>query len=223
MNDQWLARPFPMPTSPELRAAYNDLYLAANGDEATKKRIGNPMGLPRPWDPPTCTRRELRAELWEWLDAVASWFNHEFVWDLGAGGFIPACWPLHPHLVHEVALLADQRRRAAVDTTSASLEEWHRYTVPAFVERLRARTRTLCDEGHKPWPARSRYDRYTSSTATDLRNEAYAADVAPLYSSPQPQRVSGAPASTAPPSRGLLRLVDADSGRPIDATTGEVQ
>jgi type IV secretion system protein VirD4 len=26
--------------------------------------------------------------------------------------FIPACWPKHPHLVHDLAVLADQRRRA---------------------------------------------------------------------------------------------------------------
>jgi hypothetical protein len=26
---------------------------------------------------------------------------------------IPACWPQHPHLVHGVSVLADQRRRAS--------------------------------------------------------------------------------------------------------------
>ncbi len=114
-----LVLPFPTPSSDELRKAYNDLYLAVNGDEDTEKRIGNPNKLPRPWDPPTCTKPALRRELWAWLDEVVTWFNHEYVWDHNAG-MIPACWPQHPHLVHEIAVLADQRRRAGIDPTSSA-------------------------------------------------------------------------------------------------------
>jgi hypothetical protein len=210
MNGRWLAQPFPMPTGPELQGAYNDLYLAANGDDATKQRIGNPKDLPRPWDPPTCTSQELRTELWAWLDAVVTWVNHEYVWDLGAGGLIPACWPLHPHLVHEVAVLADQRRRAGIDTTSASLEEWHRYSLTAFTERLRTRTKTLCDDEHKPWPARSRYIRFLADAAAEVRAEAYKADVATLRVAPRPGHQDTG-----------LRLVTSD-GQTIDPETGEV-
>ena len=54
-----LARGFPMPLTPKLAAAYDDLYLATSGDEKTKRRIGNPANLPRPWDPPTCQNPEL--------------------------------------------------------------------------------------------------------------------------------------------------------------------
>lgn len=210
MNGRWLAQPFPMPNGPELRAAYNDLYLASNGDEETKKRIGNPIDLPRPWDPPTCTSQALRTELWDWLDAVVEWINHEYVWDLSSGGFIPACWPLHPHLVHEIAALADQRRRAGIDTTSASLEEWHRYSLPAFTERLRTRTKTLCDDEHKPWPARSRYVRYLGATATELRAGAYEADVATLHATPNREHQDAG-----------LRLITSD-GQGIDPATGEL-
>ena len=32
------------------------------------------------------------------------------LWD--ASTVIPSCWPHHPHLVHEIAVLADQRRKA---------------------------------------------------------------------------------------------------------------
>ena len=210
MNEHWLAQPFPIPSGPELRGAYNDLYLAANGDETTKKRLGNPKDLPRPWDPPTSTSQELRVELWDWLDAVAVWFNHEYVWDLSAGGFIPACWPLHPPLVHEIAVLADQRRRASLDTTSTSLEEWHRYSVPAFIERLRSRTKTLCDEDHKAWPARSRYSRFLSLDTSQTRRQRFDADAAGLFSAPRlDERQRG------------LRLIMSD-GQSIDPETGEL-
>ena len=89
------------------------------------------------------------------------WFNHEYVWDHNAG-MIPACWPQHPHLVHEIAVLADQRRRAGIDPTSSALEEWHRYGVPGFLERLKTRTKNGCDEHHAPWPAEARHARCAS-------------------------------------------------------------
>ena len=59
-----LVEPFPMPVGDELRKAYSELALAANSDEETKKRLGKLRLLARPWDPPTCTRPELRRELW---------------------------------------------------------------------------------------------------------------------------------------------------------------
>lgn len=205
-----LAQPFPLPDTPKLKAAYDDLYGATSGDATTKIRIGDPAVLPRPWDPPSCTDPTLREELWDWLDKVVDWFNTEYVWDHTGGAIIPACWPLHPHLVHEIASLADQRRRAGVDLTSNSLEEWHRYTVPDFTERLKQRTRTLCDEEHKPWPARSRHSRNTSNAARHDRQLAFAQDVA--ESSPRRD----------PVGRPRLRVVDED-GNEIDAVTGEVQ
>ena len=88
-----LALPFPWPDTPALITAYNTLVAAAHADDATKQAIGSPATLPRPWDPPTCTDRRLRAELWTWLDKVVTWFNHEYVWDHTGAGLIPACWP----------------------------------------------------------------------------------------------------------------------------------
>ena len=60
--------------------------------------------LPRPWDPATCTGR-LREELWAWLDQVAIWINEQHLWNVARPG-IPECWPAHPHLVHDLAVLA---------------------------------------------------------------------------------------------------------------------
>ncbi len=177
MTERPLALPFPMPDGPELSAAYEDLYLAAEGDDETKKKIGDPALLPRPWDPPTCRKRQLRQELWEWLDAVVTWFNTEYVWDPTAG-MIPPCWPQHPHLVHEIAVLADQRRRAGIDTSSNLLEEWHRYAVAAFLDRVRQRSKSHCDEQHQPWPSRTRHSRHVSTGWADDRSRLFAADAA---------------------------------------------
>lgn len=47
-----LVEPFPMPVGGELRAAFRDLFLAAEGTEEHKRAIGDPSGLPRPWEPP---------------------------------------------------------------------------------------------------------------------------------------------------------------------------
>lgn len=78
-----------------LRLAYRELHIAANGTDEQINALGPVHLLPRPWDPPTCRRAELRAQLWDWLDEVVSWFNREYVWDVA--GMIPACWPEHPH------------------------------------------------------------------------------------------------------------------------------
>jgi len=206
-----LAQPFPLPDTPKLKAAYDDLYGAASGDTT---RIGDPAKLARPWDPPSCTDPTLREELWDWLDKVVDWFNTEYVWDHTGGAIIPACWPLHPHLVHEIASLADQRRRAGIDLTSNSLEEWHRYTVPDFTERLKQRTRTLCDEEHKPWPARSRHSRNTTNAARHDRQLAFAQDVAELDA-------DVAEVNETEAVRPRLHLVDG-YGKHIDSVTGEV-
>jgi hypothetical protein len=55
------------------------------------------------------------------LEAVVTWLNQEYIWDVA--DVIPPCWPQHPHLVHEIAVLADQRRRTSLAPTSDPLEE----------------------------------------------------------------------------------------------------
>jgi hypothetical protein len=207
MTDRPLALPFPLPDGPELSAAYKDLYLAAEGDDETKERIGDPALLPRPWDPPTCRKRQLRQELWEWLDDVVTWFNTEYVWDPTAG-MIPPCWPQHPHLVHEIAVLADQRRRAGIDTSSNGLEEWHRYAVPAFLDRLKERTGHHCDEHHQSWPARSRYARHISESAATERRQVLHPD--------------GGAARQDPHARQRQWRLEDESGNTIDPATGEI-
>jgi hypothetical protein len=205
-----------MPNTPALRAAYLDLHLAREGSEEDKKRVGDVALLPRPWDPSTCTRKALRTEVWAWLDQFVIWFNHEYTWDYHAG-MIPACWTQHPHLIREIAVLADQRRRAALDTTSSSMEEWHRYCIPAFYDRFKTRTK-VCEEGHKPWPAKARQDGFTAAAAVEERRTAFNGDVASLGSDSTPEREASA---DQPPTRPTLHIIGTDGER-IDPATGEV-
>ena len=201
-----LTRAFPTP-GPLLGTAYRDLYLAAEGSDNQKAAIGDPSLLPKPWDPPTCRNPHLRAELWTWLDAVATWINHEYMWD--PDGTIPPCWPLHPHIVHELAVMADQRRRAGIALDSNALEEWHRYTLPGFLERLRGRLKAHCEPDHQPWPARSRYVRHTGDGHAQRRRQAFGDDV---------QRLS--PSEQITSTRPRLRLLNSDTGELLDYDDG---
>lgn len=116
---------FPAPGE-AVRLTYRELHIAVNGSEEQKKALGNHALLPRPWEPASCLDPNLRHGLWEWLEDVVIWLNHDYSWDVA--GLIPSCWPLHPHLVHEVAVLSDQRRRAglAMPAARSSGESPHR-------------------------------------------------------------------------------------------------
>ena len=173
-----------------LRAAFFDLHLAADGDEHQKAALGDPALLPRPWDPPTCRDPDLRQELWEWLDGVVIWLNHDYTWDPDA--MIPPCWPQHPHLVHEIAVLADQRRRAGLALDSNALEEWHRYSVPTFTERMKSRLKAHCEQDHQPWPGRGRHTRHTDQSHREYRRTQLSDDLKALtpdqpWSTPRPR------------------------------------
>jgi hypothetical protein len=137
--------------------------------------MGNPALLPRPWEPATCLHPELRHQVWQWLENVVTWLNSQYSWDVA--GMIPTCWPAHPHLVHEVAVVADQRRRAGLTATSDALEEWNRYCLPAFLDRMGTRLHSHCDDGHVKWPGRSRHNEHTSDRETTAREQRFASDI----------------------------------------------
>ena len=200
--------------------AYHELGLAESGTPDERRALGDPRLLARPWDPASCVDPRLRSELWRWLDDVVRWFNREYVWD--PAGLIPACWPRHPHLVHEVALLADLRRRAGLALAGDALEEWHRYAVPAFVERMRTRMQSHCAEkGHEPWPAQGRHTRHLADDAAQDRISAFDADVRALADPLQATRPPDGPPAAGPsgPSRPRLQLID---GMRVDTGTGEI-
>jgi len=117
---------------------------------------------------------------------------------------VPTCWPRHPHLVHEIAVLADRRRRAIHAYTSDALEEWHRYDLPTFVERMHRRIGGHCNTGHPQGsPATGRYKRHAADTSAAARSLAFAADLSSMTA--DASQLSGGPRP-----------------RLIDKTTGEV-
>lgn len=210
MDSTPLVQPFPMPTADVIRDAYWDLFLSEHGTDDQKDEIDDASLLPRPWDVATCQTEDLRAAVWEWYDAVVTWFNTEYVWDPN-DGMIPPCWPMHPHLVHDIGVLADQRRRAAMAINSNALEEWHRYAVPNFLDRLRGRLKQHCDGQHQPNPARSRQNRYVSLESARGREKAIEEDLAGFE-----------PVHEKAPRRPTLRLVDLETGQAINLRAGEV-
>jgi hypothetical protein len=163
-----------------MQLAYRELELVGNGVQDQLMALRDPWDLPRPWDPATCETLQLRKEVWSWLEAVVTWLNHEYVWDVA--DVIPPCWAQHPHLVHEIAVLADQRGRAGLSLSSDALEEWHRYSLPAFTERMKTRLRSHCQEDHQSWPAKGRHTRHIAEASRHRRMHAFAADLRALKS-----------------------------------------
>ena len=76
-----------------------------------------------------------------------------------------------------------------------------RYTVPAFLERLKNQTRGGCDNQHTPWPARARATRHESEHSRHDRYQAFRDDLAALE-----------PPEPPPPTRPILGVVDPETG-----------
>jgi len=195
--------------------AYHDLFRAETAKTAADISDLDPLdSLPRPWDLATVSDPELRVEVWEWLDKVVGWLNAEYLWDVG--DLIPPCWPSHPHLVHELGVVADQRRRAGLAFTSDALEEWHRYTLPYFIDRMRSRYRGYCEDGHQQAPGTSRNRRYSSPALVEARQRPYLADAAAVFADSQ---------EGPPPDRGSTterRRYRVLEGGLVDTDTGEI-
>lgn len=169
-----MTRAFPEPGR-LVQAAYRELRTAELGTDEERAALGRVETLGRPWDPPTCAPA-VRQQVWAWLVEVAAWVNHEYGWNLDR--LIPPCWPAHPHLAHELAVLADQRRTAGRMTGSDLLEDWHRYSLPLFADRLVARLGNRCVTSHDEWPAAARYRGYTSDLNHRDRTAWFADDLA---------------------------------------------
>ena len=164
------------PAPPRLVAkAYSKLRVLQTGTDEQVRDLGPLELMERPWDPDRCgpaTRRQL----WDWLDDVAAWVNHEYGW--GVERLIPPCWPAHPHIAHELPVLADQRYTAGQAVHSGGLEEWHRYGLPLFLERTTSRLGNRCVTRHEEWPAAPRYRAFTAPLAASDRSARFDDDTA---------------------------------------------
>ncbi len=187
-----IVEPFPAP--PRLvETAYAKLRVVLTGTDEQIAALGPLERLDRPWDPAQCSRA-IRDQVWYWLDDVAAWVNHEYGW--GVERLIPPCWPAHPHIAHELAVLADQRYTAALAFHAGAVEEWHRYSLPLFLDRMTARLGNRCVTKHDEWPAAARYRAFTTGPAAADRHARFDED-----SSTRPRR---------------LALVDLDTAEVID-------
>ena len=168
---------FPVPDR-LVRHAFGQLRVAKSGTDAEKAaQFGDlkPADLPRPWDPPSCPPT-LWSKVWVWLDRVAAWINHEYTWQFDR--MIPGCWPAHPHVAHELAVVACLRYDAGFALSPDVLEDWHRYTLPGFLDRMADRLGSNpCPPGkHNDWPGSARYKDFESAAAVQRRRDAFTAD-----------------------------------------------
>jgi hypothetical protein len=171
-----IADAFPTPPA-VVGEAFAQLAVARFGDEEQREELGPLEHLPRPWDPATCPPT-LRREVWVWLDDVAAWINGGYSWQ--PDRTIPACWPAHPHIAHELAVVASVRLAANEALTADVLESWHRYALPTFLDRMAARLGSGCQPGRHPdWPGGARYHEFIADQAVDRRAELFAGDVGP--------------------------------------------
>ena len=159
--------------------------VAAQLDQLRTLRTGHPAAiaaldvtdLARPWEPATCTE-ELREQIWWWCDDVAAWLNHDYAWR--PGQLIPPCWPAHPHIAHELAVLACLRVEAEAAIDLDLLEAWHRDALPGFLERMISRLGESCRTGsHTDWPAAARHDAYFNEQAVEDRQRRIHTDAHP--------------------------------------------
>jgi hypothetical protein len=169
-----IVEPFPMP-GPLVREALSILAVIRSGDQEIIEHLGDLQDLPRPWEPETCPP-PLLAELWPWCERVVIWINHEYTWRPNT--MIPACWPSHAHLARELPALACQRFAAQEAFDTSALEEWHRYTLPTFLDRMNGRLGdSRCRDGrHIQWPAAARHGAHIDAGAFAVRHAAFDED-----------------------------------------------
>jgi hypothetical protein len=149
-----IAAPFPTPPG-VVASLLDELRMSAASIDEPEEETRRVALLPRPWDPPSCLP-EIRQSMYAWMDEVVAWINEEHTWRTDR--VIPICWDLHPHVVHELATVACLRWEVGFARTPAALEEWHRFTLPAFLSRVVDRIgETGCPPGrHQPSPGGGR-------------------------------------------------------------------
>jgi hypothetical protein len=173
-----IASPFPVPPGAVVRAL-ELLQILRRGDPDEMAEAGDLTNLPRPWDPATCPT-ELREAVWEWCDLVAAWVNRDYVWR--PTHIIPACWPHHPHIARELAVLAILRWNAEESSSPEGVEEWHRYSFPLYCDRMSNRLgESTCRTGkHIDWPAEGRYGAFAEDDSSEERQRVIYADTRPV-------------------------------------------
>jgi hypothetical protein len=161
-----VVRAFPAPPN-VVQEVLGTLSVLKNGTKTQIEDLGDRRDVPRVWDPAQCDD-QVRLDMWTWCENVATWLNHEYGWRPTAQ--IPACWPDHPHIAHELPVLACLRYAAGKAPDATPLEEWHRLALPGFLDRMATRIgESGCRKEHDDWPAASRYDSFISPASAAAR------------------------------------------------------
>lgn len=166
-----LLMPFPEPTE-RMTSVYRQLAILEHGGPEADGLLDGEV-IPQPWDITTIVDPALRFDVWLWLDAVVVWLNSQHGWTQDK--HIPACWPKHPNLIHEISTLADQRRIAGEAASSTPLEDWHRYGLHSFLDRTRE-DRLGCLDKHTTWPGGPNFTRHQSDETIQRRRDLFTAD-----------------------------------------------
>jgi hypothetical protein len=179
---------FPAPNA-SVEHAMNMQRVARTGDADDIAKLGDVDTLPKPWEPASCPD-ELRHQLWLWLDLVVAWINHDYVWR--STDLIPDCWPQHPHIASELAVIACKRVVAGDAHTPEQLDDWHRHVLPDFLDRIALR---LGDGGcragkHTDWPAAGRHHQAVQPGATQFRRETFFRDTHPFSAVPDSRQAN---------------------------------
>jgi len=171
------------PPPPAVILALSRLRALRTEDPAAVHALSPAQDLARPWEPSTCAPR-LREQVWYWCDAIAAWINRDYAWR--PEHLIPACWPAHPHIAHELPVLACLRVEAEAALDAEPLEAWHRDALPHFLDRLAARLgQSSCRTGaHADWPAAARDHAYHSQAVVAERQHRIDTDVYPDRDAP---------------------------------------
>lgn len=165
------------PAPPPLVGAQLDRLRALRQRNPAALTALDPAELARPWEPASCVE-ELREQMWWWCDEVAAWINHDYSWR--PAQLIPACWPAHPHLAHDLPVVACLRVEADAGIDPAHLELWHREILPGFLERMASTLGESCRTGaHTDWPAAARHEAYFAERAVTDRQERIYLDAHP--------------------------------------------
>ena len=162
---------FPHPPGP-LVAYGRTLTVHRVGKDADKAKVPPLDRTPRPWVPETMAEEVLLQAL-AWWDAVSEWINASFLWQVQQARAIPPCWPHHPHLVHELPVLAWSRYTAGEALEVSPMEDWQRYALPSFLNRLADRLGSMCEKAHDPWPRAAEFARYRGEEEVEERGEAF--------------------------------------------------
>ncbi|MBB1511107.1 hypothetical protein H5399_00575 [Tessaracoccus sp. MC1627] len=164
-------KPFPDLTERMLAALYA-LAAFARGGGAAEEILASGEILPRIWDLTTIADPDLSWDTWNWLDSFVVWLNSQHAWY--SADHTPACWPEHPPLIRELGTLAFLRFQAGEATGPMPMEEWHRYALPAYLDRTRDQRRA-CEEKHQPWPGRAAHTRHAQVEAAERRRSVFIA------------------------------------------------